>query len=78
MTTLHQLEDNQKSLTDIQMGTKVRYETDDGTELNLIAIQHEKSKFFDSWICVNPNCSSKTGKCTLHSCFTEDLEIGWK
>ena len=78
MATLQLLGDSQKSLADIEIGTKVRYETDGGTELDLIAIQHEKTKYFDFWICVNPNCSSKTGKCALHSCFTEDLEIGWK
>lgn len=63
---------------EIQIGTKVRYKTDDGNILNLIAIQHEKSKLFDTWICVNPNCTSKTGKCTLYNCFTEDLELGWQ
>lgn len=62
----------------IQMGTKVRYKTDKGNELNLIAIKHEELGRFDAWICVHPNCESKTGKCSLYSCITEDLEIGWK
>ena len=67
-----------KNISEIQMGTKVRYKTEDGNELNLIAIQHEKSKLFDTWICVNPNCESKIGKCTLYNCFTDELELGWK
>lgn len=61
----------------IEIGTKVRYKTEEGNVLNLIAIQHEKSKLFDTWICVQPFCHSKTGKCTLYNCFTEDLELGW-
>lgn len=63
---------------EIQMGTKVRYETDMGNKLNLIAIQHEKSELFDTWLCVNPFCYSKKGRCELYNCFTEDLELGWK
>lgn len=62
---------------EIQIGTKVRYKTDMGTELNLIAIQHEKSQLFDTWLCVHPFCHSKTGRCALYTCFVEDLKLGW-
>lgn len=63
---------------EIEVGTKVRYKTENGAELNLIAIRHEKSALFDSWICVNPNCTSRNGRCTLFNCFTDELKIGWQ
>ena len=62
---------------EIKLGTKVQYKTEDGNILNLIAIQHETSALFDTWICVNPCCNSKNGECTLYNCFTDELELGW-
>ena len=62
----------------IKVGTKVRYKTDYDIELNLIAIKHQPSDLFDMWLCVNPNCESKKGECTLYNCITTDLELGWK
>lgn len=62
----------------IKMGTKVRYKTDCDSVLNLIAIEHHPSEIYDTWLCVNPNCYSKTGECSLYECHTEDLELGWK
>lgn len=66
-----------ENIKEIKMGSKVRYKTDEDNELNLIAIHHEVSELFDSWICVNPICYSKTGTCTLYNCFTDELKLGW-
>ena len=62
---------------DIKMGTKVQYKTDEGNILNLIAVKHEQSELFDTWLCINPCGHSKSGECSLHNCFTEDLKLGW-
>ena len=62
----------------IKIGTKVRYKTDQGNTLNLIAIQQGDNPLFNTWLCVNPNSTSKTGECTLFNCFIEDLQLGWE
>lgn len=66
-----------KTSTEIKLGTKVQYKTEDNNILNLIAIKHEKSEFFDMWTCVDPCGHSKNGECTLYNCFTDELKLGW-
>lgn len=61
----------------IKLGTKVQYKTEDGTFLNLIAVKHEKSELADMWLCINPCGHSKDGECTLYNCFTDELNLGW-
>lgn len=63
--------------TEIKMGTKVQYKTDEGSILNLIAVEHEQSELFDTWLCIDPCGHSKSGKCTLYNCFTDELKLGW-
>lgn len=67
----------EKTDTEIKVGTKVQYKTDDGIILNLIAVKHEKTKLFDMWTCVDPCGHSKNGECTLYNCFTDELKLGW-
>lgn len=67
----------EKTDTEIKLGTKVQYKTEDGNVLNLIAIEHHPSDIYDTWICVDPCCHSKSGKCTLYNCFTDELKLGW-
>ena len=61
----------------IKVGSKVRYKSEDDTQINLIAIEHYVSDLFDTWLCVRPQSYSATGQCTMYNCFTEDLELGW-
>ena len=63
--------------TKIKMGTKVQFKTDEGNILNLIAVKHEQSELFDTWLCVDPCGHSKNGECTLYNCFTDELTLGW-
>ena len=63
--------------TKIKMGTKVQFKTEDGDILNLIAIKHESSELFDTWLCIDPCGHSKSGECTLYNCFTDELKLGW-
>ena len=63
--------------TIIKMGTKVQFKTEDGNILNLIAVEHEKSELFDTWLCIDPCGHSKSGECTLYNCFTDELKLGW-
>lgn len=67
----------EKSDTDIKIGSKVQFKTEDGFILNLIAIEHHPSDIYDTWLCVDPCCYSKHGACTLYNCFTDDLTLGW-
>ena len=67
----------EKTDTEIKVGTKVQYKTDDGIILNLIAVKHETTKLFDMWTCVDPCGHSKNGECTLYNCFTDELNLGW-
>lgn len=67
----------EKTNTEIKLGTKVQYKTDDDTILNLIAVKHEKSELFDTWLCIDPCGHSKNGECTLYNCFTDELKLGW-
>ena len=62
---------------EIKVGSKVRFKTSEDVELDLIAIEHQPSEIYDTWLCVNPFCYAKTGECTLYNCFTEDLKLGW-
>jgi len=66
-----------KHNTEISVGTKVRFKVDDNTTINLITIEHCKSKLFDTWICVDPNSGNGNPVCQRYNCFTDDLEIGW-
>ena len=61
----------------IKIGTKVQFKTDEGNILNLIAVKHEQSELFDTWLCVDPCGHSKSGECTLYNCFTDELKLGW-
>ena len=63
--------------TEIKIGTKVQYKTDEGNILNLIAVKHERSGLFDTWLCIEPCGHSKSGECTLYNCFTDELTLGW-
>ena len=63
--------------TEIKMGTKVQFKTEDGHILNLIAIKHESSGLFDTWLCIDPCGHSKNGECILYNCFTDELKLGW-
>lgn len=63
----------------IKVGTKVHYDNDEGTKVNLIAIQKDTStKEFSVWLCVNPSKEIEKDRCALYNCFEDDLEIGWK
>lgn len=62
----------------IKVGTKVNYVDEVGQRLNLIAIQNTSTELFKTWLCVDPNREMEKGRCSLHDCFEEDLEIGWK
>lgn len=46
--------------TKIKMGTKVQFKTDEGNILNLIAVKHEQSELFDTWLCVDRVDTVKT------------------
>ena len=63
--------------TKIKIGTKVQFMTEDGNILNLIAVKHERSELFDTWLCIDPCGHSKSGECTLYNCFTDELTLGW-
>lgn len=63
--------------TKIKIGTKVQFKTEDGNILNLIAVKHERSELFDTWLCIDPCGHSKSGECTLYNCFTDELKLGW-
>lgn len=63
--------------TEIKIGTKVQYKTEEGNILNLIAVKHERLELFDTWLCIDPCGNSKSGECTLHNCFTDELKLGW-
>ena len=63
--------------TKIKIGTKVQFMTEDGNILNLIAVKHEQSELFDTWLCIDPCGHSKSGECTLYNCFTDELKLGW-
>ena len=63
--------------TEIKIGTKVQFKTDDENILNLIAVKHERSELFDTWLCIDPCGYSKSGECTLYNCFTDELKLGW-
>lgn len=63
--------------TEIKIGTKVQFKTEDENILNLIAVKHERSELFDTWLCIDPCGYSKSGECTLYNCFTDELKLGW-
>lgn len=67
----------EKTDAEIKLGTKVQYKTEDGNILNLIAVKHEKSELFDTWLCISPCGYSKNGECMLYNCFTDELKLGW-
>ena len=67
----------EKKDTGIKIGTKVHFKTEEGIILNLIAVKHEPSELFDTWLCVDPCGYSKSGECTLYNCFTYELKLGW-
>ena len=63
--------------TEIKLGTRVQFQTEDGNVLNLIAIEHQPSNIYDTWLCIDPCGHSKSGECTLYNCFTDELKLGW-
>ena len=69
--------ESSKKATKIKVGTRVQFKTETGNILNLIAIKHESSGLFDTWLCVDPCGNSKSGECTLYNCFTDELKLGW-
>lgn len=64
--------------TKIKVGTKVHYNSGEGLELNLIAVHETSTELFKCWLCVDPKHEMEKGRCSMHNCFEDDLEIGWK